>query len=77
MAKFQQQRGNVLNAEERAKSARKCLQLLSEPRIAKERWSLGDIAMFDREYGYAQSFRYAPSEHILQWLRDMVGRYVT
>ena len=76
MAQFQHQRGDVLSPEERAKSARQCLQLLSDnPRVPKEKWSEKDRNFFKREYGYAQSIRYAPSDRVLQWLRDMKDRY--
>lgn len=77
MARFQNQRGNVLDAEERAESARKCLRLLMEPTKPKDKWSENDRKKFDKEYGFAQSIRYAPSDQTLQWLRDMVSRYVT
>jgi len=78
MADFQRNRGNVLNAEERAASARKCIQLLSEsPRVPKESWSTKDLNFFSRELGFAGSQIYAPSDRVLQWLRDMVSRYVT
>jgi len=77
MAQFQRNRGNVLDAEERAKSARKCLQLLTDPKIPKERWGENDRKKFDKEMGFSNSMIYAPSDQTLQWLRDMVGRYVT
>jgi hypothetical protein len=77
MAQFQRNRGDVLDAEERAKSARKCLRLLMEPRISKDKWSENDYRKFDREMGFSNSVIYAPSDQTLQWLRDMVSRYVT
>lgn len=77
MARFQQQRGNVLTAEERAKSARKCLDLLSSPRVPRPQWPEKDQRFYHREYGYAQSMLYAPSDQTMQWLRDLVSRYVT
>jgi hypothetical protein len=78
MADFQRNRSDVLNAEERATSARKCLQLLTEnPRVPKERWKVADLNFYNRELGFANSQIYAPSDRVLQWLRDMVSRYVT
>jgi len=79
MTRFQHARDNILNVEERAKSARKCVLLLSakEGVRPRDRWRPGDGLKFDKESGFARAINYAPSEGTLQWLRDMVSRYVT
>jgi hypothetical protein len=66
------QRDNVLSADERNASARKCLALLED---CTER-------MNAKELGFVEDMpekieRWGCSEPQLQWLRDLVSRYVT
>lgn len=70
------QRDNVLDADERAKSARKCLQILRDG-TSSDKMSSKDSAFWASQRGLATNLRYAPSEPTLQWLRDLVERYVT
>jgi len=77
MTQFARNRGNVLDVEERASSARKCLKIIADSKPDLSRWGSADASKYERELGYANSINYAPSEPTLQWLRDMVSRYVT
>lgn len=66
------QRDNVLNADERNASARKCLSLLEDH---TER-------MTAKELGFVEEMpdkmeRWGCTEPQLQWLRDLVSKYVT
>jgi hypothetical protein len=69
------QRDNVLNDDERATSARKCIHLLGavDPHAMREK----DWTFFANQLAFSKNIRYVPSEPTLQWLRDMVDRYVT
>lgn len=69
------QRDNVLDDNERATSARKCIQLLGavHPHEMREK----DWGFFANQLAGSRSIQYAPSEPTLQWLRDLVDRYVT
>lgn len=75
MSKFQNNRGGVLNDDERAASARKCLQLLAEAELPFMRPN--DYTFYNKHKSLAKGLRYVPSEPELQWLRDLVSRYVT
>lgn len=70
------QRDNVLNADERAVSARKCLSILRESAKSSD-MSSKDASFWASQRGLATNIKYAPSEPTLQWLRDLVERYVT
>lgn len=66
------QRDNVLSVDERNASARKCLTL---PEDAAER-------MNAKELGFVEDMpdkieRWRCTEPQLQWLRDLVSKYVT
>jgi hypothetical protein len=66
------QRDNVLSADERNASARKCLALLED---CTER-------MNAKELGFVEDMpekieRWGCTEPQLQWLRDLVSKYVT
>jgi hypothetical protein len=72
MAKFAHNRDNVLDIDERNESARKCLALLED---AKERLN-------SKELGFVEDMpnkidRWGCTEPQLQWLRDLVSKYVT
>lgn len=75
MARPAFQRDNVLNEDERATSARKCIDLLGavSPQDMREK----DWTFFCNQLSFSKNIRYAPSEPTLQWLRDLVDRYVT
>jgi hypothetical protein len=66
------QRDNVLSADERNASARKCLALLedyADQMSAKELGFVGDMSDKIERWGC--------TEPQLQWLRDLVSKYVT
>lgn len=67
------QRDNILNSDERAASARKCLNLLGDvsPHDMREK----DRTFFTDQLARSKSLAYGLSEPQLQWLRDMVERY--
>lgn len=69
------QRDNILTPEERAASARKCLNLLEDK--GAEHMRQRDYEFLIGQRAEAKSLRYAPSEPQLQWLRDLVDRLVT
>lgn len=72
MTKVAFSRDNVLNEDDRLKSARKCLALL-EP----ETGSMGDKeAQFVADM-VEKIDRWGVSERQLAWLRDLVSRYAT
>lgn len=75
MARPAFQRDNVLDGNERATSARKCLQLLGDvdPLAMRER----DWEFYRSQLTESRRINYEPSEPTLQWLRDLVDRYVT
>ena len=70
-------RDNILSDSERATSARKCLKLLDEIAVPEAEMRSKDFAFYVSQTGHARSVHYTPSEPQLQWLRDMVERYVT
>lgn len=72
MSRFQHSHDDVLNAEERGESARKCLSLLESKR---EAMSEKDLSFFDKEFGKRNYINYSVSQPQLNWLRDMVERY--
>lgn len=74
MVKFQNAHDNVLNAEERGASARKCLGLLESER---DRMRSKDQEFFDKEFPKRNYINYSVSQSQLDWLRDMVERYST
>lgn len=69
------QRDNVLDDSERATSARKCIALLGDvsPHDMRDK----DWTFFSNQLAASRNIRWAPSEPTLQWLRDLVDRYVT
>jgi hypothetical protein len=75
MARAAFQRDNVLTVDERATSARKCVSLLGD--VHPHDMKAGDWTFFSEQLAQSKNIRYAPSEPQLQWLRDMVDRYVT
>lgn len=76
MAKFQHQRDNILDASERAASARKCLDLLGD--VKNSQMSVMDWDFVNGQIAAAEdNLYYSPTEPQLQWLRDCVERYVT
>lgn len=77
MARFQHQRDNILTAEERAASARKCIAILSEagPEANQSRMKAKDYEFFRQQKLFSINVTYEPREESLQWLRDLVERY--
>lgn len=67
-------RDNVLTPDERAASARKCLQLLGDVSACDVRPK--DWTFFCNQLAASKRLDYAPTEPQLQWLRDMVSKYV-
>jgi hypothetical protein len=66
------QRDNVLDADERNRSARKCLALLedyTDRLTAKELGFVEDVSEKIERWGC--------TEPQLQWLRDLVSKYAT
>lgn len=76
MTQFARNRDNILNSAEIAKSARKCIGLLDNPEVTIG-MSARDHAFFSNQQHLSLKPGYTPSEPTLQWLRDMVSRYVT
>lgn len=74
---FQRNRSDVLSGSERVKSARKCLRLIEESQPDLNRWRTNDRTFYRQELEFAKLPTYLPSEPDLQWLRDLVSRYVT
>lgn len=74
MASFQHTRDNVLSASERTESALKCINLLKD--VDVEKMTQRDRSFFQNQQNYSNSVTYSPREPTLQWLRDMVDRYV-
>lgn len=68
-------RDNILTPEERATSARKCINLLAQ--VDQSQISSKDLPFLLNQRQFSRNIRYAPSELELQWLRDLVERYVT
>lgn len=66
-------RDNVLTPEERATSARKCIQILDAEDTTDMRDKDYDFYISQRTE--AKRIDYAPSEPQLQWLRDLVEKY--
>lgn len=66
------QRDNVLSADERNVSARKCLTLLED---YTERMSAKELGFVEDMLEKIQ--RFGCSEPQLQWLRDLVSKYAT
>jgi hypothetical protein len=66
------QRDNILNSDERAASARKCLHLLAGHGFDM---SAKDEDFYRKHARLSSNIRYVPSEPELQWLRDLVERY--
>lgn len=80
MTKFANKRDSVLTDTERAESARKCIRLLEAGDGSLGtmlRRSSRDYAFFKEQQGYMKWANYAPTEPQLQWLRDLVSKYVT
>lgn len=75
MARPAFQRDNILDDNERATSARKCISLLGD--VAPQQMREKDWTFFCSQLAASKNIRYAPSEPTLQWLRDLVDRYVT
>lgn len=71
------QRDNILNSDERAASARKCVQILNAEEHCTDRMGSGDYIFYLKHRTLAKNLRYAPSEPELQWLRDLIEKYVT
>jgi hypothetical protein len=74
MSKFQNNRGNILSVEERATSARKCIMLLND--VDEDEMSEKDLKFFLTQKTRSKYVGYQPTEPQLQWLRDMIERYV-
>lgn len=66
------QRDNVLSADERNTSARKCLKLLEDHTERMNAKELGFVEDMPEKIE-----RWGCSEPQLQWLRDLVSKYVT
>lgn len=64
------ERDNVLSADDRLASARKCLALLGP-----ETSSMGDMESEFVENMQDRIDRYGVSERQLAWLRDLVSKY--
>jgi hypothetical protein len=75
VSKFQHNRDGILTPEERANSSRKCLKLLAEVDLELMTDAERTFFLSSQQLNHAPS--YAPSEPQLQWLRDLVERYVT
>lgn len=71
------QRDNVLSDTERTKSAKKCLQIIADSNPNMGDWRKKDMDFYFQQSRFARMKDYAPTEPILQWLRDLVERYVT
>lgn len=73
MTKTAFNRDGVLTSEERAASARKCVNLLGavDPHSMREK----DWTFFCDQLAESKKFQYAPSERQLAWLRDLVEKY--
>lgn len=65
-------RDNVLNEDERNKSARKCLALLEDCTARMNSKELGFVEDMPEKID-----RWGCTEPQLQWLRDLVSKYVT
>ena len=74
MTRLAFQRDNILNDDERATSARKCIALLKEV-AARGHWSRKDFSFFTEQEKSSLYIDYKPTEPQLQWVRDMVDRY--
>lgn len=74
MSKFQHSRDNVLTPQERAESARKCLQLLDG---YEERMPPMASEFVQTQRRFSRNVSYTVSEPQLQWLRDLVSKHVT
>lgn len=61
---------------ERAESARKCLKLMADIN-EQSLIRVKDFDFLQSQRELARFISYGPSEPQLQWLRDMVERYVT
>lgn len=70
------QRDGILDAHERAESARKCLALMADIN-EQSLIRVKDFDFLQSQREAARFISYAPTEPQLQWLRDMVERYVT
>jgi hypothetical protein len=66
------QRDNVLTADERNASAQKCLTLLED---CTERMNAKELGFVEEMLDKIE--RWGCTEPQLQWLRDLVSRYVT
>lgn len=66
------QRDNVLSLDERNASARKCLSLLKD---FTERMSARELGFIEEMPDKIE--RWGCTEPQLQWLRDLVSKYVT
>jgi hypothetical protein len=66
------QRDNILNADEKRASARKCLALLAG---FEEAMRDKDKRFYSEQSCRSVALNYNPSEPQLQWLRDLVDRY--
>jgi len=75
MARPAFQRDGILNLDERATSARKCINLLGA--VDPYRMAGRDWTFFCDQLAHSKRIGYAPSEPQLQWLRDLVEKYVT
>jgi hypothetical protein len=65
-------RDGILSEEERNRSARKCLALLED---CTERMNAKELVFVEQMPDKIE--RWGCSEPQLQWLRDLVSRYVT
>lgn len=72
MSKFQHTRDNVLDADERNRSAWKCLALLED---CTQQMNAKELAFVEEMPDKVA--RWGCTEPQLQWLRDLVSKYVT
>lgn len=78
MSGYQFGRDNILSDDERAESARKCINILMPVWLDKgHQWRDNDAKFFTNQHSYSNRISYNPGERELAWLRDLVERYDT
>ena len=75
MSRTTYNRDNILTPEERAASARKCIQILDAENHCTDDMRAKDYSFYVSQRAEAKRLDYAPSERQLLWLRDLVEKY--
>jgi hypothetical protein len=75
VSKFQNRRDNILSAQERVESARKCIQLLNNDKV-KSGMQRRELLFLEDQLRFSNHIGFTISELQLQWLRDLVSKYV-